>query len=123
MILLTGKMGRNKGFLLLEIMISVSILSLGILLVLNSFMRPVRAAELSKDYFKAGLLLEGKLLELYNSDIEEGMSKGEFSDFDNRFSWELDAVKSEDGFCKEVNLKVFWHEKNKEEDLSILTYI
>lgn len=121
--LLTGKRQKNKGFLLLEIMISVSILSIGVLLVLNSFVRLIRAIELSKYYFKASLLMEEKLLELYNSDIEEGMSRGVFSDFDNRFSWDLDVVKSEYGFCKEVSLKILWREKDKEEDLSVSTYI
>jgi len=121
--LLTGKRQKCEGFLLLEIMISVLILSIGVLLVLNSFVGLIRATELSKSYFKAGLLLEEKLLELYNSDIEEGMSRREFSDFDNRFSWDLDVVKSEDGFCKEVSLKVLWCEKDKEKDLSVLTYI
>lgn len=121
--LLTGKRQKSSGFLLLEIMISVSILSIGALLVLNSFVRPIRAVELSKDYFKAGLLMEGKLLELYNSSIEEGLSRGEFSDFDNRFSWDMDAVRSEDGFCSEVNIRVLWRKKDKEEDLSVSTYI
>lgn len=122
---LTGKLkGReSEGFLLLEIMVSVSILACGVLFVLNSFIRPMRATELSMDYFKAGLLLEEKMLELYNSSVEDGATRGEFSDFDNRFSWALDIGGTEGGFCKEINLKVIWHNKDKEEDLSILTYI
>ncbi len=121
--LLTGNRRKCEGFLLLEIMISVLILSIGVLLVLDSFVDPIRATELSRNYFKAGLLLEEKLLELYNSDIEEGILRGEFSDFDNRFSWDMDVIKLEDGFCKEISLKVLWREKDKEKDLSVLTYI
>ena len=118
-----GKRGKNKGFLLLEIMISVSILSFGIILILNSFMGPIMAAQLSRDYFNAGFLLEEKMLELYSGDVEEGSSKGGFSAFDSKFSWDLDVARLEEIPCKEVSLKVLWKQKNKEQDLSILTYI
>ena len=117
MILLTGKAKKSKGFLLLEVMVSVSILSLGVLLILNSFIRPMRAMEFSKDYFRAGLLLDQKVFELYNSDIQEGCSKGAFSGFNEKFFWEMDVSK------KEINLKVFWNEKDKEGDLTVLAYL
>lgn len=117
MMLLTGKARKNKGFLLLEIMVSVSILSLGVLLILNSFIRPLRAMEFSKDCFRAGLLLDQKVFELYNSNTQEGCSKGVFSDFNEKFSWEMDASE------KEVNLRVFWNERDKEGDLTALIYL
>ncbi len=116
-------MRKSKGFLLLEIMISVSILSFGVLLILNSFVRPIRATELSMDYFKAGLLVEEKMSELYNSGVKNGVMKGEFSGFNSRFFWALDVSYLEGGFCQEINLKVYWRNKDKEEDLSVSTYI
>lgn len=123
MILLIGKARIGRGFLLLEIMLSISILSIGILLILNSFIRPIRAMEISRDYFKAGLMLEEKLLDLYNSYIEDGLSRGEFIDFGGRFSWYMDVIKSEYDSCREVILKVIWREKDQEKSLSISTYI
>lgn len=121
--LLIGKKTKNSGFLLLEVMISVSILSFGLLLILNSFMKPIRAAELSKDYFKAGLLLEEKMFEICNSDITEGSSGGSFSGFNSSFSWNLDVIKSEESAFKEINLKILWNEKNKEQDIAVSTYL
>jgi len=91
-------MRKSKGFLLLEIMVSVSIMSFGVLLILNSFVRPIRATELSMDYFKAGLLLEEKMSEFYNSGVKDGVTKGEFNGFDSRFFWALDAGYLEGGF-------------------------
>lgn len=124
MMLLAGKRQKDKGFLLLEIMVSISILSIGVVLVLSSFMEPIKVMELSRNYFKAGILLEKKLLELYNNGIEEGVSMGEFSDFDNKFSWCLDVVRLEDdSSCREIKLKVLWRERGREKDLSISTYI
>jgi prepilin-type N-terminal cleavage/methylation domain-containing protein len=123
MIILVGERQKNRGFLLLEVMISVAILSIGTLLILNSFMRPLRAIEFSRDCFKAGLLLEEKMLELYNSDIKDGLSKGVFSNFDNKFSWNLGVIKLEEDACNEVNLRILWQGKDREENLSASTYI
>lgn len=121
--MLTGKRQKDKGFLLLEIMISISVLSIGVLLILNSFVTLIRSIEISKDYFKAGLMLEEKLIEVYNSDIEEGLSGGEFSGYGNRFSWDMDVIGSADSSCWEVSLKVSWRERGKEKDLSVSTCI
>jgi len=121
--LLIGKRKRNKGFLLVEVMVSISILSIGLLLVLNSFFRSIKAVEVSRDYFKAGLLLENKIYELLNKGTEEGVWEGSFDDFNKRFSWNLDARTIEESPLNESNLKVSWGGKDKEKDISISTYI
>jgi len=118
-----GKSEGNKGFLLLEVLISVSILLFGVVLILSSFMGPIMAAQLSGDYFNARFLLEEKMLELYSGNAEEGSSSGAFSGFNGRFSWDINVDRLEEIACKEVSLKVLWKQKNKEQDLSILTYI
>jgi len=123
MMLLIGKRKRNKGFLLVEVMVSISILSIGLLLVLNSFFRSIKAVEVSRDYFKAGLLLENKIYELLNKGTEEGVWEGSFDDFNKRFSWNLDAGTIEESPLNEINLKVSWGGKDKEKDISISTYI
>ncbi len=117
----TGKI--EKGFLLLEVMVSVAILSIALVMILGSFTRSIRTIELSEDYFRAGLLLENKIYELSHSEIEEGSSSGVFSDFDNRFSWNLEIMKMEEGLVRELNLGVSWHQGAKEHDLSIVTYL
>ncbi|MDP2920768.1 MAG: hypothetical protein Q8O12_00160 [Candidatus Omnitrophota bacterium] len=124
MMLRAGKTGKNKGFLLLEILISVSILSFGVILILNSFIGPIMASQLSRDYFNAGSLLEEKMLELHSGkEVEEGSSKGGFSGPEAKFSWDLNVVKLEEISCKEVSMKILWKQKNKGQDFSILTYI
>lgn len=120
--LLTGKR-QNKGFLLLEVMVSATILSVGIVLILNSFITSTRAIELSQDYFRAGLLLEEKLCDVYNTEIKEGSSEDAFSDFNSKFSWYMDVVKPQDDIIDEVSLRVSWRQGTREHDLSILTYL
>ena len=125
MMLLIGKR-KNKGFLLLEVMVSITVLSIGLVLVLSSFMRSIRAIEISEDYFRAGLLLEEKIYEVLNSDIEEGLSEGVFADFGNRFSWNLSIENLEqEGFenISEVSLEVSWDQRNKRQSIPVSTYI
>lgn len=121
MILETGKI-KDKGFTLLEVMVSVTILSVCLVLILGSFTRSIRAEELSRNYFKAGLLLEGKIFELYNSDIEEGWSSGVFNDFDARFSWDANVQKIEE-HLNEVSVEAFWNERDLRHDISLVTYL
>lgn len=104
-------------------MVSVTILSICLTLVLSSFMRSLRAIELSEDYFRAGLLFGEKAYEIYGSEAEEGSDSGVFPDFDNKFSWDLDVKGLEDSFLKEAELRVFWGEGNKEQDIFIPMYL
>ena len=117
MILLTGK--NKKGILLLEVLVSVTILSVCLVLIISSFTRSIRAIDLSEDYFRAGLLLEEKIFEVSYSDIEEGFSEGKYSDF----SWAMDIAKAEEDFFHEVSLKFSWDQGSKEHDFAIFTYL
>ncbi len=122
MMLRIGKR-NNKGFLLLEALVSVAILSVALVMILSSFMRSIRATELSEDYFRAGLLLEEKFFELYANGIKEGSKGEEFSVFDNRFSWNLDVVRLDEDEVHEVSLGVSWNQGSKEYSTFLLTYL
>ena len=123
MILQIGKKKKSNGFLFIELMVSVLIIAIGFTVMLNSFMQSIKAIEYSKDYFKACLLLEEKAYEIYNTDKKEGFSKGVFNNFNNKFSWELNVAKLEETSLNEISLKVIWHERNKEHDVPIFTYL
>jgi len=113
---------NNKGFLLLEVMVSVAILSIGLVFVLGSFMSSIRAMSLSEDYFKASLLLEDKLYEVYNTELKERSLSDEFDDFGKRFSWHLDVEKLEDFPLFQVGLKILWDKRTRQHELSLITY-
>ena len=119
-----GKKRKNKGFLFIELMLSVLIMSIGFITILNSLISSAKAIEYSKDYFTACLLLENKALEAFNANIKEGLSQGAFSEVNKKFSWEMNAeITEESGGLKEVSLSVFWGEKNKKGDVTIVTYL
>ncbi len=120
MISLIGKKRSNKGFLFIELLISVLIMSIGLVAVLNSLIQSLRAIEYSSNYFQACLLLEDKAFEIYNSDKKEGFSRGVFN---SKFSWELNVVTLEEIALNEVSLKVLWNDRNKEYDIFMATYL
>lgn len=117
MISLIGKK-KSSGFLFIELLISVLVMSIGLVAVLNSFIQSLRAIEYSNNYFQAGLFLEDKAFEIYNGDKKEGFSR---SLFNSKFSWELNIVKLEEIALNEISLKVLWNDRNKECDASVFT--
>jgi len=122
MMLVTGN-NKNNGFQLIEVIMSVVILSMSLTFILNSFMGSLRAIQLSEDYFKGGLLLEEKMFELYNSDVEKAPPDGNFTNFNDKFSWELKLTDLEEAVIKKVNLEVLWKDATKNNNISILTYL
>lgn len=120
MILRIGK--KNRGFLLLEVMVSVAVLSVGILLILNSFVRSLRAIEFSENYFKAGLIAQEKIYEMGCAGGNRALADGVLADFGNKFSWHMDAVRIEEEAIDEIMFKVFWNERNIQHDFSVVTY-
>ena len=59
MMLIIGK--SNKAFTLVEIMVSISILSLGLVLILQWFAYSLNILKISQDYLAATLVLEDKI--------------------------------------------------------------
>lgn len=126
---------KNKdGFMLFEAILSVAILSLGLVLILHSFTGSLRAARVSQDYMRAALLLEDKMsrLEIRGSP-PAGLSQGEFSQGNEGFTWEIKTTPVEgtsDGEeeekkagLNEVRLTVSWSEGKRIQRATLITYL
>ena len=69
----------NKGFLLFEVLVTVIILSVGLVLIIEAFLGSLRAASVSSNMFKAELLLEDRLFEHeVAGEIPPGRGDGKF---------------------------------------------
>lgn len=104
-------------------MVSAAILSVALVIILNSFVISARVIHLSGDSFRASLLLEEKLFELSNTDVGEGLSAGDFDAPNNGFSWRLKVLGSEENAFREVRLRVLWKQSNREQEISVITYL
>jgi prepilin-type N-terminal cleavage/methylation domain-containing protein len=56
--------GRNKGFTLIEIMISIAILSLGLILILQGLTQCLNILRISRNNLETSLLIEDKMAEM-----------------------------------------------------------
>lgn len=124
-----------RGFALLEVMVSVAILSVGLVLVLGSFITAIGALQTSQNRIYAIQLLEEKMAEIEQEALQEGgtepgRSEGEFVLKDRRFDWTLEVAPVEEkedlDLSEELNvvrLTVSWLERGSSKDVSVVTYL
>ncbi|UCB56656.1 MAG: prepilin-type N-terminal cleavage/methylation domain-containing protein [Candidatus Omnitrophota bacterium] len=117
---------RNKGFLLLEVMLAVTILSLGLALILRSFTTSLRAIKTSRNFLIANLLLE-ELIWQKEEEKAKGLGKaeeGKFSSPFDGFSYKASFEEQEEvpALYKSI-FAVSWQEREKERSVSWVSYL
>ncbi len=101
-------MNNQKGFLLLEVMLSLVILTGGLIFVSRSLSSANRLIIKSNELFQYSLLLQEKMsgLELAG-EVEPNVERQGFFDKEREYSWKFSSKPLEDpGLC-EVELEVF----------------
>lgn len=135
----TRRRQREDGFLLFEVMVTVAILSLGLILILRSFTTSLAAARTSQDYIRACLLVEEKMWELEEEaettrKVTTTPSKDEFTPTNEEdkwresFSWEIVTrdLRDEEGGetpLDEVTVIVTWKEGGRKMKVGLTTYL
>ena len=146
------KVWTKKGFTLLEVMVAVAILSLGLIIAIQSFSVSLRIAETSLNLSKAALLAQRKLSEIELEGFSfESLNSGDFGENYPDFGWETDITPVElkeplieagleDMFAfheeplieagledmpvlYQVAITIFWQERGKRRDLTFTTYL
>jgi len=119
----------KSGIVLLEVLISITILSAGLTLVIRSFISSLRASVNTVDYSTAVILAENKLNEYVQNGLPEDFSgeKNEFESPFEKFSYEIEAeeIDSDAAFdsLNEVTLKVSWQTRRREKSVNLTTYL
>ena len=123
------KPNRRRGFLLIEALATIVILSVSLSLIIHSYAGSMRAAAYASDYTRASIVLEGAMNTLLQSGfIEDGFyHEGTFSSpYDMfRYAIEARAVTEHDTLpsLSEVTLTVAWDAGRQERTLSATTYL
>ncbi|MDD5560718.1 MAG: prepilin-type N-terminal cleavage/methylation domain-containing protein [Candidatus Omnitrophica bacterium] len=86
--------GRNRGFTLIEIMISIAILSLGLILVLQGLTQCVGILRIAEDNLGASLLADDKIAEMeiavkQDKDAFLKDASGESQSGNIEFKWQV----------------------------------
>ncbi len=121
----------TEGFLLLEAITTLAVLSLGLILLCRSFIMSLDAAKISSDYTEAVSLLENKLWELKMSEYKDGYfpaepasASGDFGQGYEGFSWVYLVNSLEDNnSLEELELEVSWQRARRKGKVNIATYM
>lgn len=85
----------NSGFTLMEVLVSIAILSIGIVSIIQLFSQSLKSTHQSKLYSDAIFHARQKMDEVLTSwDLEEGMMEGEFEG-NTMFLWEVSVTPDE----------------------------
>jgi len=119
----------NKAFSLLEVLITVAILSTAVIFVFRSFTASLSSAKFSQNITLACYLAEAKLWEIEQNqrqspsplDPDNGTEKMQGRDF----NWSYETIKLEGLNLIKLRFNISWQEKIREKEYSMefLTYL
>ena len=123
MLRLRKALNDKFGFLLLEVLVSITVITVGLVYVVRSFSSSTRAIVTGTRFLKSVSLAEEKLWEIEaKGTIEKGRDEGRFKE-DEGYRWKIEAEGLGDIPINVVNLKVEWEGPQKKQRVSIETYM
>jgi prepilin-type N-terminal cleavage/methylation domain-containing protein len=119
---------RSKGFTLIEIMVTVAILSFGILAIYESFFISLDTYNYYADYLNAQSWIGEKIWELQNQLMQKDAQvtqedQGTFSIINKNFNWNtrVETIDEESGVYR-LNISLFWKEGSKDKYIYRVAY-
>lgn len=116
---------KIKAFSLLELIITIAILSAGITVILQAFSFSSRVTGLSNDIVKAVFLAEDKLQEL-DFKQKQGLIRQEpslNSGVSDKFQWKNELSFDPDLNLYKLNFTINWQRANRIEEINVKTYL
>jgi len=118
----------QKGFTLVEVMVSLSIMAIALTIIIQSAVLGTRLTDTMKETTIAVFLAEGKMAEAEMADDAAGAG-GKSGNFDGdfkRFSWSRteENVSPMDGLeMRKITLRVFHGGDREENVMELVTYL
>ncbi|KPK41767.1 MAG: hypothetical protein AMJ78_04560 [Omnitrophica WOR_2 bacterium SM23_29] len=117
----------NKGYLLLEAVVSIAVIAIGLAIILRSFTSSLRASKISQEYLVASSILEDKMWALEEKARREvGLEEFETTEQVPGTTYTLEtSVKriSESDPLNEVKAAILWQNGSRNEKIEIATYL
>jgi type II secretion system protein I len=113
----------HKGFTLLEVLLSLSIISISLLVIINCFSQAVSAKKSVLNYTQAMFLADEKIAELKNGSLSEIAKQGNFDPPYEKFKWDIDAISTNYRNLAKVDLTVSWFQQGREKNIEVSTII
>lgn len=117
----------RKGYLLLEAVASILIISIGLAIILRSFTYSLRASKIAQEYFVASLLLKDKMWELEEKQRrEEGIAVYESTEKipDTNYTLKTKVSRLADTDPLDlVELSILWQSGKRNEKIETATFM
>ena len=116
----------NAGFTLVEILVTLSVLSIALPALMYSFRNAAQGQAVSENRTTALYLLKFRMAEIALAGYPDiGEESGEFGD-NSRFRWRSkvqDVVSDEIENLRLITVNLTWQERGREESISVNTYM
>lgn len=125
------RIGSNfKGFTLIEVMVTTTILALGVVLIYESFFISLDSFNYCSNYLNVAPWMDEKIWQAKDDlnrsgNLDEIETQGEFQNKGKNFTWNLSSslIDKVQSLCLyEIDLSVFWKEGKRQIKLSRNTY-
>jgi len=112
-------MADRKGFTLLEVLVSLSILATTLLLAYQVISGAISAADRSERWTVAAYLAESLVLESTAGFPEPAETEGKFSPPMDAYAWKRSIRPAAHSDAREVQVVVRWTSERREEQVSL----
>ncbi len=114
---------KGSGFMLLEVLLSVFIISVGVVFVIGSFITSIKAFKVSREYFDAMALMEDVMWPYEESGrIEEGHESGDFDNY-KQARWMIEAEELEELSLNKATVTVELRKGERPRTFTVVTYL
>lgn len=120
--------GGRHSFVLMEVLVSVTIMAVGITVLLQSIINSLEANQITRNFTRGVFLAEGKMWELeneygYMEDMPTGPSYGEFDPPFHDYTWEAEVSAEEDLVEYRIEVTVKWIHRKREKEYTLRTVV
>ncbi|MFH1737859.1 MAG: prepilin-type N-terminal cleavage/methylation domain-containing protein [bacterium] len=120
---------KRTGFVLLEVLVSMTILAVAGTALIQCFKSSLEAERQIKQRSKALFLTQGKILDLefmyYDMEsVRRGRHTGDYrQEGSPQFKWEADVKLNRDRWAYEIQVTTYWKDYGREQTYSMATLV
>lgn len=112
---------KSKGFTLLEVILSLSIISISLMVIIHSFSIAISAKNSVNNYSKAIFLSEKKLSEIKLRGIDKIDNNGKFLEPFSKFDWQIIADRTNFSDLAKIDLIIEWSQQGRLKNFKVST--
>lgn len=122
-----NRMRQNYGFTLIEIMITISIIAIGMILIIQAYSLSLKVLKLSSEFIQAVLLAEQKLWNFERVSFKNRI----LSEFDHQsyvienqnFNYTFKRDNTDEAMINQLKLDISWTNDGALKNLEVITYL